>query len=634
MNINISISTQSYKVKPSDKEISKMQFTNTNISLEVFAELIKNGYNFTHQFTTINPTFSIKKKTKNNFKSTQIVCLDIDNGNKPFNEFISKLTYLPTISYTSPSYNAINEKYKFRLIYVFNDVITNPNEYESLYWCLVNQMNIDNEFTNDDNRVRNISYYLNGSFGCDMNNNFNQIYNIKDFNFVFQNNNDNYNSLYINLNDKKDTTTKLPKNTKLSKKFINDLNTLEPFKFIIKYKSVYPIFERTEVNFNDGFALLDEDYIQINRKWTWGSLETTNGLSKLYTITQKIKDGQGRRYHIGLAAMIRRKINPNVTLEHLIVNAVYDRLYYYDNSDGILTNQVLIERCCYVMNLKEITIKSYNKKRFMIDKKYWSEKGINANQAKNIVRKQLNYESIGSWYDCLKSVKENLIWAKENNIKVSMKTLYRFCKDNEVSTNPNKEVGKKVTTNKEYTEPIKDDRNLDLVNELNAMYQSNDFNFVIQNNNENNNIDYNNKNTNRTMEKQELLNKIDIMINKLSNTDDLDLLNTNYNKALEWVNRMFIKYDFNLDKKSIISEITSTYESKMNQFNKNKKGELLYRIQVANYNSNELYDLIKLLQAKIKTDFYINDLLIESNDDGYPWELIANKQIEFLVTAA
>lgn len=634
MNIRLSISKQSYKTKPKPVQISKMVFEVSTINLSLFAELIRNGYSYTHIYNTSASTFTTSEKTIKNFKETSIISIDVDNANKSLYDFVGSLTYIPTIAYTTPSNNNETKEYRFRLVYVFESPITDSKQFEAIYNVLETQLNKDNDLTNKDKCGSNVAQYMNGSYGCEMINSFDKTYNINDFNFVFQNNNDNYNSLYINLNDKKDTTTKLPKNTKLSKKFINDLNTLEPFKFIQKYKNIYPIFERTEINYENGYALLNEDYIEINRKWTWGSLETTNGLSKLYTITQKIKDGQGRRYHLGLAAMIRRKINPNVTLEHLIVNAVYDRLYYYDNSDGILTNQVLIERCCYVMNLKEITIKSYNTKKFMVDKKYWSEKGINANQAKNIVRKQLNYESIGSWYDCLKSVKENLIWAKENNIKVSMKTLYRFCKDNEVSTNPNKEVGKKVTTNKVYTEPIKDDRNLDLVNELNAMYQSNDFNFIIQNNNENNNIDYNNKNTNRTMEKQELLNKIDIMINKLSNTDDLDLLNTNYNKALEWVNRMFIKYDFNLDKKSIISEITSTYESKMNQFNKNKKGELLYRIQVANYNSNDLYDLIKLLQAKIKTDFYINDLLIESNDDGYPWELIANKQIEFLVTAA
>jgi len=620
MNIRLSISKQSYKTKPKPVQISKMVFEESTINLPIFAELIRNGYSYTHIYNTSASTFTTSEKTIKNFKETSIISIDVDNANKSLNDFVGSLTYIPTIAYTTPSNNNETKEYRFRLVYVFESPITDSKQFEAIYKVLETQLNKDNDLTNKDKCGSNVAQYMNGSYGCEMNNSFDKIYNINNFNICAnQNNNDKNISLYINLKCTNDTSTKLLKNTKLSKKFINDLNTLEPFKFILKYKSVYPIFERTEINFNDGYALLNEDYIEINRKWTWGSIETTNGLSKLYTITQKIKDGQGRRYHIGLAAMIRRKINPNVTLEHLIVNAVYDRLYYYDNSDNVLTNQVLIERCSYVMNLKEITIKSYNKKKFMIDKKYWSEKGINANQAKNIVRKQLNYESIGSWYDCLKSVKENLIWAKDNNIKVSRRTLYNFCKDNMIDTNPNKGVGKKVTND---------------VTKCNTTIDNIDYEkCAIKNNNEKYNID-NNTNTNKTMEKQELLNKIDIMINKLSNTDDLDLLNTNYNKALEWVNRMFIKYDFNLDKNPIISEITSTYESKMNQLNNNKKGELLYRIQVANYNSNELYDLIKLLQAKIKTDFYINDLLIESNDDGYPWELIANKQIEFLVTAA
>jgi len=620
MNIRLSISKQSYKTKPKPVQISKMVFEESTINLPIFAELIRNGYSYTHIYNISASTFTTSEKTIKNFKETSIISIDVDNANKSLNDFVGSLTYIPTIAYTTPSNNNETKEYRFRLVYVFESPITDSKQFEAIYKVLETQLNKDNDLTNKDKCGSNVAQYMNGSYGCEMNNSFDKIYNINNFNICAnQNNNDKNISLYINLKCTNDTSTKLLKNTKLSKKFINDLNTLEPFKFILKYKSVYPIFERTEINFNDGYALLNEDYIEINRKWTWGSIETTNGLSKLYTITQKIKDGQGRRYHIGLAAMIRRKINPNVTLEHLIVNAVYDRLYYYDNSDNVLTNQVLIERCSYVMNLKEITIKSYNKKKFMIDKKYWSEKGINANQAKNIVRKQLNYESIGSWYDCLKSVKENLIWAKDNNIKVSRRTLYNFCKDNMIDTNPNKGVGKKVTND---------------VTKCNTTIDNIDYEkCAIKNNNEKYNID-NNTNTNKTMEKQELLNKIDIMINKLSNTDDLDLLNTNYNKALEWVNRMFIKYDFNLDKNPIISEITSTYESKMNQLNNNKKGELLYRIQVANYNSNELYDLIKLLQAKIKTDFYINDLLIESNDDGYPWELIANKQIEFLVTAA
>lgn len=579
MNINLSLSTQSYKIKPSNEEISKMQFTNTNISIEVFAELIKNGYNFTHQFTTTNPTFSIKEKIKNNYKSTQIVCLDIDNGNKPFNEFICKLTYQPTISYTSPSYDVLNEKYKFRLIYVFNDLITNPNEYESLYWCLVNQMNIDNEFTNDDNRVRNISYYFNGSFGCDMINNFNQIYNIKDFNFAIKNNNDNDNDLYINLKCKKEIDNK---QYKIDKVFLKDLNSLEPFQFIQKYKEHYPIIERTPIEFIDGYAILDDDYIEIKRKWTWGEIQTSNGLSSLYTITQKIKDGQGRRYHLGLAAMIRRKINPNITLEHLILNAVYDRQYYYDNSDGMLSNKVLIERCTYVMNLKTINIKSYNKKKFIVDKEYWSEKGINPNQAKMIVRKQMNHQEIGSWYDCSLSVKDNLVWAKENNIKVSQRTLYNFCKENDINTNPNKQVKK---TNNKYT----------------------------------------NKTITNNMNQNELDEKVSILNERLNQSENIDTLNEKYNKCISWINNMITKYD--LKDNGYYNIINQTYKNQYKQLKKKV-------ISVAHYSYNDLYDLLKMIQSSSTTDLLINGLLVKKEDEDYPWELVANKQTEYIIYVA
>lgn len=564
MNINVSISKKAYKIKPTSTEISKMVFQSTTISLEVFSELIKNGYNYTHLFNTSNPQFTTSEKKENNFKSTCMVVLDIDNANKPLNAFVGRLTYVPTIAYTSPSNNNSKQIYKCRLVYIFNEPIINAEQYESIYWNLVHQMESDNGFINDDNRVRNVSYYFNGSYGCDIINDFSKIYKFSDF--LIQNNNVNETSLYINLNKKKINTT-IKTKISINKVFLKDLNTLEPFEFLKKYKSIYPIIENTPIEFNNGYAMLDEDYIEIKRKWTWGSLETENGLSKLYTITKKLKDGQGRRYHIGLAAMLRRKILPTITLEHLIVNAVYDRQYYYDNSDGELTNKVLIERCSYVMNLKEITIKTYNKKKYKVDKSFWVEKGINPNQAKNIVRKKINFENIARWYDTSISLKENLQIALDSDIKVSRDTLYRFCKEYNINTNPNKGKKNNVTKcnttidNIDYIEPLKNDVNLDLINEINTLYESQ--NFLIQNNNVKNIL----INNTETMVKEEFLNKVDVMIDKLSNINNKDLLTTNYNKAVKWITDRIYKYQLNVDRESIVSNVTNVYESTMKQLN-------------------------------------------------------------------
>lgn len=54
-----------------------------------------------------------------------------------------------------------------------------------------------------------------------------------------------------------------------------------------------------------------------------------------------------------------------------------------------------------------------------------------------IVRRLKNNESIEEWYNTSKSVKENLNFAKENNIKVSRATLFRFCERNNINTKGN-----------------------------------------------------------------------------------------------------------------------------------------------------------------------------------------------------
>ena len=51
-----------------------------------------------------------------------------------------------------------------------------------------------------------------------------------------------------------------------------------------------------------------------------------------------------------------------------------------------------------------------------------------------IVRKTLHFDEITKWYDTTKSVKENLIFAKEKHIKVSRATVYNYCTEKGIST--------------------------------------------------------------------------------------------------------------------------------------------------------------------------------------------------------
>ena len=72
--------------------------------------------------------------------------------------------------------------------------------------------------------------------------------------------------------------------------------------------------------------------------------------------------------------------------------------------------------------------------KFKIDKSYCIANNINPCAFRQQIRRKLNFESIDTWYVPAKSVKENLIFAENNNIKVKKDTLYSYCKERRICT--------------------------------------------------------------------------------------------------------------------------------------------------------------------------------------------------------
>jgi len=103
-----------------------------------------------------------------------------------------------------------------------------------------------------------------------------------------------------------------------------------------------------------------------------------------------------------------------------------------------LTNKILVSIAQNVINIpyEDINIKSKNNINYKISKEYCVEHGTTPNRYKNIVRKYINYQKIGNLYDLSKSVKDNLLILSDNGVKTSLNTLYRFCKENQIPTNP------------------------------------------------------------------------------------------------------------------------------------------------------------------------------------------------------
>jgi hypothetical protein len=108
----------------------------------------------------------------------------------------------------------------------------------------------------------------------------------------------------------------------------------------------------------------------------------------------KFKDGEGRRKRLFTDACIIRKIEPDITFEKLLYNLVYRRMRYYDNSDNVLTNKVLVEKAMYVLDLplSDLDVLEPTKHgKFTTSKEYCNAHNLKRISYARKVQKDLNY---------------------------------------------------------------------------------------------------------------------------------------------------------------------------------------------------------------------------------------------------
>lgn len=367
--------------------------------------------------------------------------MDIDNFEISMNDFVNKLSQKPTVAYTTRNNLTEYSKwlYRFRLCYLFDTPITSDEEYTNTYHAILQSIrkDIPTLKKEEDTHLKSSAQQIadNALPNIDLIQ-IDSIYSKTDF--PFENNNV---SSFFFYKSETEKPIRKPKEIVINdEEFIADVNTYPSTELITKYRDSYPYFDRTELNFKDGYALLPDDYQEIYRSWYRDTLEKTNGDIINLTQIKKHRDGDRRRKKLFIAGLIMKKIMPTITFEHLLFNLICERTWHYDNSDGVITNSVLSDIAKNVINIpvEEISLQSRHKKKFIIDKAYCVEHGTSPNKMKNIVRKKLKDEEIGNLYDVSKSVKENLEDLRQMGIKVSKTKLYDWCQEKGIGTKGHK----------------------------------------------------------------------------------------------------------------------------------------------------------------------------------------------------
>lgn len=456
MNLNktlkVSISTQGYTQKPQGKEVAQIRYLKQTVTIQQLIDNISQGHCITHCFEDYDEEFGQSTKKIENFRYTQLIGIDIDDADVNLNTYISSLRYKPTLAYTTFSHNIKGNRY--RLLYIFNEKIKGAELYCNLYKWLTQDLNLK------DNCMQSCAQQMYGT-------NANAEWYITDTTYDIpteckttygqqckskvsqrkakcQKQSDKCNpniierenTLYPNCQFAEENDHLISDNT-----VVKALYSMSPQDFIFNYRQTYDYFTSTPLHYEDGYALIPEDYYEIKRPWYKDKVG-----DKTITVVKTIRDGEQRRKRLCNTAIILRAIKRDISFEHLLYILVCERQYYYDNQDKALSNKELINIAKWAIELpsEQINPKKVKHSKFKVDKSYWAEKGITARQAANIVRGIIKEQEIGSVYDFNLTDKENLAMMKEYGIKVSQRSLTNFkrkykinCPKSVKSSNPN-----------------------------------------------------------------------------------------------------------------------------------------------------------------------------------------------------
>ncbi len=417
--IELSVSQSSFKHKPIESDITSLRFERQSLCLNEFERKIKEGYCFCHCFNYKYP-FDASMKTYANFESTNIAFFDIDKQDISMKEFVDKVSMKPTLSYTTPSNDPENNVYCFRLCYVFKENITTPYQYKALCKSIVSILKCDVPQIDFDSHAFSVAQYMNGNGNgsCETITSGN-IYSLDSFKLDLED---------VPEKAKKQTAAKDYSQFITDWEFMQDFKSQSPLLLRDKYKIKYPFFDKSPLIQREGYYEYPENYTEIKRRKRIDSFAKSDKELIMFSRLKLIRDGERRRNKLYTGCLIRRQINPDVTFEHLLMNLVVERLYYFDNSDKVLTNQVLMDIAynAISMPLEEINIPLYRPHDFCIDKTYCSENGVSVRGQCGKVRRDNTDEKIGEYYDFNLSVRKNLAVLNAMGIKVSKTRLLQF----------------------------------------------------------------------------------------------------------------------------------------------------------------------------------------------------------------
>ena len=438
----------------SKPDLTKLKWEVKDLTTNEIVDQLKSGHSLSQNFKTSRKTglFEQTDRTKDNFKSTQFIFMDLDSLSDDWDwgTILNSLKMQPTIAYTTFRHRLTDEKTgvylgnRYRLLYFFNQEITSITDYQAYYDALINQTGIIDVLGGMDKKIID-SHARSGVLACHGTNsnnpdfhiiNTHKFYNLSDLDLQSGN--------YINKEEGGESNIEyLPIcSTHVSKEIINDSMTMDYDLWYHKYRTKYPYIDRIQ----------SPEW--IDNKWQW----IGEDYFKLKYISVTLKDGNRRRTQLHTRTMLRRVIEPNVTPDALYFNIFIDLHKHINNDEDVITCKQLVQIVESVFKKTPETIahdyadsiadlQEKNPKSGIILKR--GTYSSTAEYIKNLseVRKQQAL----AFYDPSVTLKENVEIMAANGVKISDRTLRNYLGENKHREAMNDEIVVLIDISKSLT---------------------------------------------------------------------------------------------------------------------------------------------------------------------------------------
>lgn len=424
----LTLSTTGSQTKP---KLNNLIFHTVDIKLEELKDKLEQGYTFSGIYSHKGEWKNTGKGIlKNHYIGSYTVNIDLDEESVPMEEKLEQIELLPTLAYKTFSNDDSKGKYRYRFIYVFDNIILGESNYEKIFneICNANHFNYD--------RNARVGYKL--MCGTDKEVLITgKTYKLCDFKY-------NLNCYDCGLCMPVSTTSYQFEN----KEFEKDFARMHYDDIVSKYKGIYRNIQQSQLPYADAetpVIELPDDFFEIVRPWK-------KGMEKNEIV--RIKNHCHRRIKLYNNLVIRRLITPTLTFDELVYALCFEMAYFIDNSDrtDLITRQQLIgiaenafiadtSKFNYIKPRKSmVNVKymiKYNKSKVDVRNKH--------NAQKNTKIKEINYGIINRFYNSNLTIKENIDYIEEmTGTRFSERTIKNWKKENGLTREYNSKMKEKT----------------------------------------------------------------------------------------------------------------------------------------------------------------------------------------------